>query len=191
MENQIYRCNRLLVRRRQITSALPFLFNVRWGWVRQNSLFLARLQQLKFSRIQELVKVKFAGRFSQRSFCLRQVCYLISWADRMTKSLRRLVLQLSAMKRYDFGTVSKAQNLAEKLFFWENSMFMLTFCQRNDVTPIKFNFACHIWYKTLSWPVFFCKRQHVIGWWPVRHWNVFGPMGLFRVREFCTFPPTI
>lgn len=117
MENQIYRCNRLLVRRKQITSALPFLFNVRWGWVRQNSLFLARLQQLKFSRIQELVKVKFAGRFSQRSFCLRQVCYLISWADRMTKSLRRLVLQLSAMKRYDFGTVSKAQNLAEKLFF--------------------------------------------------------------------------
>ena len=52
----------------------------------------------------------------------------------MTKSLRRWVLQLSAMKRYDFGTVSKAQNLGEKLFFWENSMFMLTFCQRNDVT---------------------------------------------------------
>ena len=69
MENQIYRCNRLLVRRKQITSALPFLFNVRWGWVRQNSLFLARLQQLKLSRIQKLVKVKFAGRFSQRSFC--------------------------------------------------------------------------------------------------------------------------
>ena len=35
----------------------------------------------------------------------------------MTKSLRRLVLQLSAMKRYDFGAVSKAQNLAEKFFF--------------------------------------------------------------------------